>query len=85
MSFSTNGEPGCGDVRMHEFWSNKGNGLGIPKLRLAPLFHSAISIQLHLPPHDPVNGRTATNSTFNSPHQGFKPGVSDFQDLAKRA
>eukprot|EP00957_Ditylum_brightwellii_P086783 6604148-Ditylum_brightwellii.AAC.1 len=59
--------------------------LGFRSSGLAPLSHSAVSIQLYPPPHGPVTGRTAMEYTFNHPRPGFKPSILDFRDLMKHA
>eukprot|EP00957_Ditylum_brightwellii_P034165 2589107-Ditylum_brightwellii.AAC.1 len=59
--------------------------MGFCSFHFAPPFHSALSIQFHPPPHIPVTGCTATDSTFNHPYLGFEPTVLDFQDSTKYA
>eukprot|EP00957_Ditylum_brightwellii_P006826 516905-Ditylum_brightwellii.AAC.1 len=54
-------------------------------LGLAPLFHSAVSLQLHQPLYGPVTGRTAMDSTFRHPHPGFESNITDFQYSMKHA
>eukprot|EP00957_Ditylum_brightwellii_P148897 11336989-Ditylum_brightwellii.AAC.1 len=50
-----------------------------------PFFIVPSASQLHPPPHGPVTGRTATDSTFNCPRPRFETGTSDFRDSMKHA
>eukprot|EP00957_Ditylum_brightwellii_P122359 9331496-Ditylum_brightwellii.AAC.1 len=59
--------------------------MGFHSSDLHPFFIVPSTSQLHPPPHSPVRGREAMDSTFTSPRSGFEPGVSDFQDSTKHA
>eukprot|EP00957_Ditylum_brightwellii_P199778 15229331-Ditylum_brightwellii.AAC.1 len=59
--------------------------MGFHSIDLYPFFIVPSASQLHPPPHGPVTGCTATDSTFNCPRLGFEPGTLDFQDLTKHA